>query len=38
MARLYVLTGCRSVLNPTGIYSSILAKFFSGVRFVSVNV
>ena len=38
MARLYVLTGCRSVLNPTCIYSSILAMFFSGVRFVSVNV
>ena len=38
MARLYVLTGCRSVLNPTFIYSSILAMFFSGVRFVSVNV
>ena len=34
MARLYVLTGCRSVLNPTCIYSSILAMFFSGVRFV----
>ena len=38
MARLYVLTGCRSVLNPICIYSSILAIFFSGVRFVSVNV
>ena len=38
MARLYVLTGCRSVLNPTCIYSSILAMFFSGVRFVSMNV
>ena len=38
MARLYVLTGCRSVMNPTCIYSSILAMFFSGVRFVSVNV
>ena len=38
MARLYVLTGCRSVLNPTCIYSSILAMYFSGVRFVSVNV
>ena len=37
MVRLYVLTGCRSVLNPTCIYSSILAMFFSGVRFVSVN-
>ena len=38
MARLYVLTGCRSVLNPTCIFSSILAMFFSGVPFVSVNV
>ena len=38
MARLYVLTGCRSVLNPTCMYSSILAMFFSSVRFVSVNV
>ena len=38
MARLYVLTGCRSVLNPTCIYSSILAMFFSGVRFVSMNI
>ena len=38
MAQLYVLTGCRSVLNPTCIYSSILAMFFSGVPFVSVNV
>ena len=39
MARLYVLTACRSVLNPTCIYSSILvAMYFSGVRFVSVNV
>ena len=38
MARLYVLTGCRSVVNPTCFYSSILAMFFSGVRFVSVNV
>ena len=32
------VAGCRSVLNPTCIYSSILAMFFSGVRFVSVNV
>ena len=38
MARLYVITGCRSVLNPICIYSSILAIFFSGVQFVSVNV
>ena len=38
MARLYVLTGCWSVLNPTCIYSSILAMFFSSVRFVSVNM
>ena len=38
MAGLYVLTGCRLVLNPTCIYSSILAMTFSGVRFVSVNV
>ena len=34
MARLYVLTGCRSVLGPTCIYCSILALFFSGFRFV----
>ena len=38
MARLYVLTGCPSVLNPICVYSSILAMFFSGVQFVSVNV
>ena len=38
MARLYMLTRRRSVLNPTCIYSSILAMFFSGVRSVSENV
>ena len=38
MAGLNVLTWCRSVLNPTHNSSSILAMFFSGVRFVSVNV